>query len=186
MGFLAPLQHACDACEATGYTAEARRLVVRGRSLAELESLTLDEVLGIWEDHDAVARPLRAAVALGLGYLALGQQSLSGGERQRLKLTRELAKPASRPTLYILDEPTTGLHAVDTAQLAEALSALVGAGHTVLVVEHDPVLLACCDHLVELGPGGGPAGGRVIASGTPEQLASGDTPIAPHLRGVLR
>jgi excinuclease ABC subunit A len=188
MGFLPAVEHPCDACEATGYRAEVRELLVRGLSLPQLEALTLDEVARRWIDHDTVARALGAAARLGLGYLTLGQPSrtLSGGERQRLKLVRELSKPASAPTLFILDEPTVGLHARDVARLVEAFDELVKAGHSVLVVDHDPVLLACCDWLLELGPGGGPDGGRVIAAGTPERLAAGSTPTAPYLRAVLR
>ncbi|MYR95494.1 excinuclease ABC subunit A, partial [Streptomyces sp. ScaeMP-e83] len=187
MGFMPSVQRPCDACEATGYRAEARELAVRGHTLPELERLSIEEVLELWEDHEAVAAPLRAAVRLGLGYLNLGQGpgSLSGGERQRLKLVREIAKPPARPALYILDEPTTGLHARDVAALVRALEGLVALGHSVLVVDHDIPLLACCDHLIELGPGGGPDGGRIVAEGTPEQLAAADTATAPYLREVL-
>jgi excinuclease ABC subunit A len=134
-----------------------------------------------------VAAPLTVASSLGLGYLVLGQRpsSLSGGEAQRLKLARELARRASKPTLYILDEPTVGLHALDVQPLRDALHDLVRRGHTVLVVEHDPALLACCDWLMEMGPGGGPDGGHVIATGTPEEMADGNTPTAPYVRAVL-
>ena len=187
MGFLPALERPCDACEATGYGADVREIAVRGRTLPELDALTLDEVLELWGDLPPVARSLEAACALGLGYLVLAQRStsLSGGEAQRLKLTLELAKLAPEPTLYILDEPTVGLHARDVALLVDSLDRLVEAGHSVLVVEHDPTLLACCDRLIELGPGGGPDGGRVIAEGTPEQLARSRTPTAPYLRAVL-
>jgi excinuclease ABC subunit A len=186
MSFLPAVEQPCDACEATGYRAEARELAVRGLSLPDLEGCTLDEVARRWGDTP-VARPLRAAARLGLGYLRLGQRSrtLSGGERQRLKLAKELARPVPTSTLFILDEPTVGLHALDIARLAGVLGELVAAGHSVLVVDHDPVLLACCDRLIELGPGGGPDGGRVIAAGTPERLAAGDTPTAPYLKAVL-
>ncbi len=187
MGFLATVESACDACEATGYRAEARELRVRGRTLAELDALTVDQVGEIWRDQASVAAPLAVASSLGLGYLVLGQRpsSLSGGEAQRLKLARELARRASKPTLYVLDEPTVGLHALDVGQLRDALDDLVRRGHTVLVVEHDPVLLACCDWLMEMGPGAGPEGGQVIATGTPEEIAGGNTPTAPYLRAVL-
>jgi excinuclease ABC subunit A len=164
MGFLPAVERPCDVCDASGYRPEARELAVRGWSLPQLESQTLDEVAERWGDLPAVARPLRVAARLGLGYLTVGQRSreLSGGERQRLRLARELARPTRQPTLYILDEPTVGLHATDVNRLVDALDGLVSSGHSVLVVDHDPVLLACCDRLVELGPGGGPDGGRVL------------------------
>ena len=188
MTFLAAVEHPCDACESTGYRAEVREVVVRGWTLPELEVRTIDEVLEQWAGDSTVARSLRGAASLGLGYLTLGQRSrsLSGGELQRLKLARELSRPAAKPTLYILDEPTVGLHARDVSRLVTALEGLVDLGHSVLVVDHDPALLARCDQLVELGPGGGPDGGRVVAGGTPEQVAAGDTATAPFLLEVLR
>ncbi|MFI5757223.1 hypothetical protein [Streptomyces sp. NPDC051569] len=187
MGFMPTTQRPCEACDATGYRAEARELAVRGHSLPGLERMSIDEVLALWEDLEAVASPLRGAVELGLGYLTLGQGpgALSGGERQRLKLVREITGANGRPALHILDEPTTGLHDADVERLVQALDGLVAKGHGVLVVDHDPRLLACCDWLIELGPGGGPAGGRIVAEGTPEDLAAGDTATAPYLREVL-
>lgn len=187
MGFLPSLVRPCDACDGTGYRLEIRELVVRGSSLPGLGGRSLDEVLATWSDVDRIGRPLRVATSLGLGYLRFGQpaRSLSGVEAQRLRLARELAKTTRRPTLFILDEPTLGLHALDVARLLEVLDRLVGEGHSVLVVEHDPVLLASCDRLVELGPGGGPDGGHVIAAGTPEAVAAGSTPTAPYLAAVL-
>ena len=128
-----------------------------------------------------------AAREVGLGYLVLRQPgyALSGGEVQRLKIAKELCKRASEGTLYILDEPTVGQHLEDVARLNGVLNRLVDAGHSVFVIEHHPHVLAACDWLLELGPGGGPDGGRVIASGAPEALAAGQTPIAPYLREVL-
>jgi excinuclease ABC subunit A len=187
MGFLPTLERPCDACDATGYRAEARELRLRGHSLPELERLELAEVARVWSDHGDITRRLAIAASLGLGYLVLGQRSgtLSGGEVQRLKLVKALAARAAGPTLYILDEPTVGLHPDDIGHLVRALEALVERGHGVLVVEHDTDLLAACDVLLELGPGGGPDGGRVIATGTPEEIAAGDTPTAPYLRSAL-
>ena len=187
MGFLPSLHRPCDACDGTGYRLEIRELVVRRTTLPGLTGLTLDEILAGWGDLERIARPLEVAVSLGLGYLRFGQpaHSLSGGEAQRLKLARELARPARKSTLFILDEPTLGLHATDVARLVDVLDRLVETGHSVLVVEHDPVLLACCDRLIELGPGGGPDGGRVVATGTPEALAAGATATAPYLAAVL-
>ena len=111
--------------------------------------------------------------------------ALSGGEAQRLKIAKELCRKAPRETLYILDEPTVGQHLEDVARLNGVLHRLVDDGHTVVVVEHHPHVLASCDWLVELGPGGGPDGGRVVGTGTPETLSRGDTPTAPYLREVL-
>jgi excinuclease ABC subunit A len=187
MSFLPSVEHPCDVCEATGYRDEVRDLTVRGASLPELERLTLEQVVDRWEDDERVARPLREACALGLGYLTLGQPSstLSGGERQRLKLVRELSKPTKNPTLYILDEPTVGLHAIDVDRLMEALDGLVDRGHSVLIVEHDTRLLVRCDHLIELGPAGGPYGGRVVFAGQPDELAVADTPTSRHVAEAL-
>ncbi|WP_152360514.1 AAA family ATPase [Microlunatus speluncae] len=187
LGFLPSIDSPCDACESTGYDRAVRRLRVRGHDLSELAALTLTELGELWPDVPAVARGVRAARSLGLGYLRLGQpgRSLSGGEAQRIKLTRALAKRLRTPTLFILDEPTVGLHPKDVEALRLALDAIVDDGHTVLVVEHDPWLLAGCDWLIELGPDGGPAGGRVVATGTPRQLIMADTVTAPQLRRVL-
>jgi excinuclease ABC subunit A len=187
MGFLPDVRRACDACDGTGYTAEVRNLRVRGRSLPELEALTLEHVHELWSDVDAVARPLETAVDLGLGYLVVRQPafSLSGGELQRLKLVRELGRKNVEPTLFILDEPTVGQSESDVARLVAVLDRLVDRGNTVLVVDHHPGLLAACDRLMELGPGAGPDGGRVVASGTPEQLARRSTSTAPYLREAL-
>ncbi len=187
MSFLPPVVQACEACRGTGYRLEAASLVLRGRSLAEAERLTLQELSGEWGDVPAIGRACDAALRLGLGYLAVRQPgwSLSGGEAQRLKLAKELARKASVPTMYLLDEPTVGLHAVDVARLVQALDEVVGAGHSVLVAEHDPQLLASCDWLIELGPGGGPDGGLVIFEGTPEELAGASTPTAPYVLEAL-
>jgi excinuclease ABC subunit A len=187
MDFLPTVSYACEACEGSGYTAEARVLEVRGRNLPETEALELAEVLDSWHDEEAIARPLELAIELGLGYLVVRQPAatLSGGELQRLKLVAELAKGRSEPTLFILDEPTVGHQAQDVARLIGVLGRLVESGHSALVIDHQPALLAACDWLAELGPGGGPAGGRIIAVGTPEELAKAATPTAPYLREAL-
>ena len=135
----------------------------------------------------ALAEPLKAAMDVGLGYLVLDQpgHTMSGGEAQRLKIAAELCKKTRRGTLYILDEPTVGQHMDDVDRLTAVLHRLVDEGNTVAVVEHSPHLLAQCDHLIELGPEGGPGGGRVIAEGTPEELASMDTPTSTYLRKAV-
>jgi excinuclease ABC subunit A len=187
MSFLPSVSQTCDACGGTGYRREVLDLVERGRTLADIEGLTIAELTDEWGDVDAVRRGGAAAVGLGLGYLVVRQPgwSLSGGEAQRLKLAKELARPGKGDALYVLDEPTVGLQVTDVAVLARALDAIVDAGHTVLVIEHDPMLLATCDWLIELGPGAGPDGGQIVFEGPPEELAKADTPTAPYVLEAL-
>jgi excinuclease ABC subunit A len=187
MGFLPSVHTTCDTCRGTGYRPEAWEVRLRGVALPDLFSLTIDQVYELLGDEERLTRPLAAAREVGLGYLVLRQPgyALSGGEAQRLKIAKELCRTTNSETLYILDEPTVGLHLEDVAQLNRVLCRLVEAGNAVFVVEHHPHLLAACDWLVELGPGGGPEGGRVIAEGMPETVAQGDTPTAPYLREVL-
>ena len=187
MSFLPSVSQTCDACAGTGYFREVLDLVERGRTLADIESLTIAELVDEWGDIGAVRRAGDAAVALGLGYLILRQPgwSLSGGEAQRLKLAKSLAGKAPAGALYVLDEPTVGLQVTDVAVLARALDAIVDAGNTVLVVEHDPILLSTCDWLIELGPGAGPAGGQIVFQGPPEELAKADTPTSRYLLEAL-
>jgi excinuclease ABC subunit A len=198
MGFLPDVRTPCEVCQGTGYRPEAWEVRSCGLALPELFSLTIDEVYALFGKEDKLARPLAAAREVGLGYLVLRQPgyALSGGEAQRLKIVKELCRdppdgphsadgPHPQGTLYILDEPTVGQHLEDVDCLTGVLYRLVDEGHTVLVSEHHVHLLAACDWLVELGPGGGPEGGRVIAVGTPETVAAGNTPTAPYLRAVL-
>jgi excinuclease ABC subunit A len=190
LGFLPDVRTECEICRGSGYWPEAWQVRLRGVALPDLLTLTIDEVSDLFGDQEKLARPLSAARDVGLGYLVLRQPgyALSGGEAQRLKIARELCrKPSKRAAgiLYILDEPTLGQHLEDVARLNGVLHRLVSAGHTALVVEHHAHLLATCDWLIELGPGGGPDGGRVIATGTPETLAAGNTPTAPYLKEIL-
>jgi excinuclease ABC subunit A len=187
MGFLPDIYTMCETCHGTGYSPEAWEVRLKGLSLPELNALTIDEVYALFGDNKRLSRPLEAARNVGLGYLVLRQpgHTLSGGEAQRLKIAKELCRNTFEETLYILDEPTVGQHLEDVARLVDVLHGLVDEGHTVVVIEHHPHLLAACDWLIELGPGGGPDGGKVIASGTPEALASGTSPTAPYLREVL-
>jgi len=190
MGFLPNVEIPCESCAGSGYPPEAWEVRLRGQPLPALFALTLEEVLALFADQPSIAGPLQAACDVGLGYLVLRQPgfAMSGGESQRIKIARELSKHTGRKTkgtLYILDEPTIGQHLEDVARLSGVLHRLVGAGHSVLVVEHHTQLLARCDWLLELGPVGGPQGGRIIAEGTPEQVATGETPTAPYLRQAL-
>jgi excinuclease ABC subunit A len=186
MGFLPDVHVPCETCRGTGYLPEAWQIRVRGLSLPEVYGLTIDQAYELFAEHAPLGRALRSAQELGLGYLVLRQPgyALSGGEAQRLKLARELIKKTTPGTLYILDEPSVGQHLEDIQRLMNVLNRLVDADASVMVIEHHPHVLAACDWLVELGPGGGPEGGRVIASGTPEEVAVGSTPIAPYLREV--
>lgn len=202
MGFLPDVHELCETCQGTGFLPEAWQVRLGGIALPEVFGLTIDEVFdrfGARDNTGGLARTLTEARAVGLGYLVLRQPgyTLSGGEAQRLKIAAELARdPAGGPvrkggrkilagTLYILDEPTVGQHLEDVARLVGVLHRLADAGHSVLVVEHHAHLLAACDWLIELGPGGGPRGGQVIAVGIPEIVAQAGTPTAPYLREIL-
>jgi excinuclease ABC subunit A len=149
--------------------------------------MTVDEVFQHFRAEEKLVARLDVLRQVGLGYLVWNQPTytLSGGEVQRLKIAKEFIKKTKHNTLYILDEPTVGLHLSDVACLVNVLNRLVEAGHTVLTVEHHPHLLVACDWIVELGPVGGPDGGRLIATGTPEQVARMDTPTAPYFRELL-
>ena len=187
MGFLPSVFSPCETCRGTGYLPEAWEVRMYDLSLPELNALTLDEIHHVFGEVEGIKRVLQTVKDVGLGYLALYQPgyALSGGEAQRLKIARELCRKSIKDTLYILDEPTVGQHLEDVERLIGVLRRLVEAGQSVVVIEHHPPLLAACDWLVEFGPGGGPDGGQVIASGTPESLAAGSTPTAPYLKELL-
>ncbi len=162
----------CEVCEGRRYNDETLQIRYRGLSIAEVLSLSVDEARALFEAVPAIRSRLDALQRVGLGYLALGRRSttLSGGEAQRIKLARDLAQPATRPTLYIFDEPTRGLHFVDVEQLVGILHQLVEAGHSVIAVEHQLDVIRNADFVVDLGPGSGPEGGKVVAVGTPEEI----------------
>jgi excinuclease ABC subunit A len=187
MGFLPDEFVECETCKGTGHSPEAWEVRVKGVALPEVNAMTLDEVYELFKEEERITNPLSVVRQVGLGYLVWDQPAytLSGGEVQRLKIAKELHKRTRNSTLYILDEPTVGLHMEDVARLTGVLNHLVDAGHSVVVVEHHPHVLAACDWLIELGPGGGPDGGKVIAAGTPEDVAKQDTPTSPYLREIL-
>jgi excinuclease ABC subunit A len=187
MDFLPDEWVECETCKGTGCRPEAWDVQIRGVALPEVNAMTMDEVGQHFQDAARLASRLDIVCQVGLGYLVWKQKAftLSGGEVQRLKIAKELMKKTKRKTLYILDEPTVGLHLEDVARLVDVLSRLVDAGHTVLAVEHHPHLLAACDWIIELGPVGGPDGGKIIATGTPETVMRLDTPTAPYLRELL-
>lgn len=181
MEFLPDIHAECETCRGTGYGQESWEVKLKDFSLPELNSLTLEEVYGLFTDHEKVAAPLKTALDVGLGYLVLHQPgySLSGGEAQRLKIAKELSRRKKGEKLYILDEPTLGQHMEDIERLKGVLHELVDDGNTVIVVEHHPGVLTSCDWVIELGPEGGPDGGRVIAEGKPGEIR--DTPTAPYI-----
>ncbi|MBI4700309.1 MAG: excinuclease ABC subunit UvrA [Deltaproteobacteria bacterium] len=186
MHFLPDVFVTCEACAGSRYNRETLEVRYRGRSIAETLALSVDEAHAEFEATPRLRDKLEALARVGLGYLTLGQSAttLSGGEAQRVKLARELAKRATGRTLYVLDEPTTGLHFSDVDLLMVALASLRDAGNTVVVIEHNIDVVACCDWVIDLGPGGGEHGGRIVAQGTPEQVAT--TPGSETGRYIAR
>ena len=178
----------CPSCHGARYNEATLKVHYRDRSIADVLGMTVDGAFEFFADEPALARPLGLLRGIGLGYLRLGQPAteLSGGEAQRIKLVTELQRTQRGHTLYVLDEPTTGLHPSDVDKLMAQLRDLVGAGHSVVVVEHEMRVVAAADWVIDLGPGAGGAGGRIVAAGTPEAVAaSADSRTAPHLRAAL-
>ena len=174
----------CPTCHGARYNAETLEITYRGKNIAEVLALSVDEAAAFLADVPAAARSLETLREVGLGYLRLGQPAteLSGGEAQRIKLATELQRARRGHALYLLDEPTSGLHPADTALLLRQLHRLVDAGNTVVLVEHDLDAIATADWVIDLGPGGGDAGGRVVATGTPADVAKADgSATAPYL-----
>ena len=179
----------CPDCAGSRYTAQTLSVLWNGLSVADVLDLTVDEALQVLDGIPAAKRALRTLQEIGLGYLHLGQPAtdLSGGEAQRIKLAAELQRTGRGSTLYLLDEPTSGLHPADAALLVTQLTRLVDAGHTVVIAEHNMQVAAACDYVIDLGPGAGDRGGRVVCAGTPIEVSS--TPhsrTAPFLAAALR
>jgi len=187
MQFLSDVQIPCEVCGGARFNAETLDIRFRGRSISDVLNMSIASAREFFARHRKIVRVLDVLCEVGLGYVALGQPSttLSGGEAQRIKLASELSRPATGRTLYILDEPTTGLHMADVGRLLHAMQRLVDAGNTVLVIEHDTDVIKSADHLIDLGPEGGDGGGQILATGTPEHIATQDSPTGRLLAEVI-
>ena len=174
MHFLPNVYVTCEQCKGRRYNRETLEIRYRGKSIAEILDLTVDQATPLLENFPPIATKLQTLRAVGLGYIKLGQSAttLSGGEAQRVKLAKELSRRGTSRTLYILDEPTTGLHFEDTRKLLDVLNQLVDQGNTVVVIEHNLDVIKSADHIIDLGPEGGEAGGQIVAEGTPEDVAA--------------
>jgi excinuclease ABC subunit A len=186
--FLPSVYAPCPTCEGKRYNPDTLAIDWNGKNVAEVLALTVDEAHGFFVDEESVARPLQVLREVGLGYLRLGQSAteLSGGEAQRIKLATELQRAVRGGALYILDEPTTGLHPLDADRLLAQLQRLVDAGNTVIMVEHTMRVVAACDWVIDIGPGAGEAGGKVVAAGPPAKVATArGSRTAPYLHASL-
>ena len=188
MHFLPDVYVPCEVCHGKRYNRETLEITYRGKTISDVLEMTVDEALTFFENQPRLREKVATLAEVGLGYIKLGQSSttLSGGEAQRVKLATELSRVATGRTLYILDEPTTGLHMYDVQKLLEVLEKLVDAGNTVLVIEHNLDVIKTADYLIDLGPEGGDGGGTIVATGTPEQLAaSGASFTGRYLKKML-
>jgi excinuclease ABC subunit A len=172
MHFMANVYVQCDSCFGKRYNRETLDIKYKSKNIAEILEMNVEEALEFFEKVPLIKNKLQSLFDVGLGYISLGQSSvtLSGGEAQRVKLSRELSKRSTGKTLYILDEPTTGLHFADVKKLLEILNTLVDQGNTVVVIEHNLDVAKSADHIIDLGPDGGTGGGEIIAAGTPEEV----------------
>jgi excinuclease ABC subunit A len=173
MNFLPDVFIECEECKGKRYNRETLEVKYKGKSIADVLDMSVEEALALFGNIPAIRSKLEVLTRVGLDYIRLGQSAttLSGGEAQRIKLTRELAKRATGKTLYLLDEPTTGLHFDDTKKLIKVLDDLVAKGNTVVVIEHNLDVIKSADHIIDIGPEGGDEGGRIVAAGTPEEVA---------------
>ncbi len=189
MQFLPDVFIPCDVCHGTRYNRETLQVRYKGKNIAQVLEMTVDEAMAFFADIPTIRRKLKTLQDVGLGYIRLGQPAttLSGGEAQRVKLSRELSRKATGRTLYVLDEPSVGLHAHDVARLIQVLNRLVDAGNTVVIIEHHPDIIKVADWIIDLGPEGGDGGGWIVAEGTPEEVAQVDASYTGQfLREILR
>ena len=189
MHFLPDVYVACDVCKGKRFNRETLEVKYKGKSIADVLDMTVDEAFDFFDSIPSIKNRLDLLRKVGLGYIHLGQPAttLSGGEAQRIKLSKELSKRATGKTLYILDEPTTGLHFEDINRLLKVLQTLVDQGNTVVVIEHNLDVIKVADYIVDLGPEGGDGGGRIVAQGTPEEVAKSEKSYtAKYLREKLK
>jgi excinuclease ABC subunit A len=172
MQFLPDVYVPCDVCHGLRFNRETMQVKFKGMSIADVLEMTIDTAMDFFANIPSIVRRLVTLQDVGLGYIRIGQSAntLSGGEAQRVKLSKELSRRATGKTLYVLDEPSVGLHAADVHKLVEVLQRLVDAGNSVLIIEHNLDIIKAADYLIDLGPEGGDRGGQLLASGTPEEV----------------
>lgn len=187
MNFLPDVLVPCEVCGGKRYNRETLEVRFKGKSIADVLDMTINQAVEFFAGIPSILKKIQVLQEIGLGYIKLGQPSstLSGGENQRVKLATELAKRDTGKTLFLLDEPTTGLHFEDIKTLLGVLNRLVDKGNTVLVIEHNLDVIKSSDHVIDMGPGGGKSGGRIIAAGTPEEIARGESPTAEYIKAEL-
>ena len=182
MHFLPDIYVPCDVCKGKRYNRETLEVKYKGKNIADVLEMTVEQAMAFFENHPKIYRKIKTLYDVGLGYIKLGQSAttLSGGEAQRVKLALELSKIQTGKTLYILDEPTTGLHTADVHRLINVLQKLADAGNTIVVIEHNLDLIKVCDHIIDIGPEGGDEGGTVVATGTPEEISRNEVSYTGH------
>ena len=173
MNFLPDVFIQCDVCHGKRFNQETLDVLYKGKSISDVLDMTIEDAAEFFSSIPHIAKKLETLKSVGLGYIQLGQNALtlSGGEAQRVKLASELSRPSTGKTLYILDEPTTGLHFVDIMQLMKVIQALVDKGNTVVMIEHNMDVICQADYIIDLGPEGGTGGGTIVATGTPEEVS---------------
>ncbi|MBQ5327055.1 MAG: excinuclease ABC subunit UvrA, partial [Oscillospiraceae bacterium] len=182
MHFLPDIYVPCDVCKGKRYNRETLEVKYKGKNIADVLDMTVEQAMAFFENHPKIYRKIKTLYDVGLGYIKLGQSAttLSGGEAQRVKLALELSKIQTGKTLYILDEPTTGLHTADVHRLITVLQKLADAGNTIVVIEHNLDLIKVCDHIIDIGPEGGDEGGTIVAVGTPQQISKNPASYTGH------
>ena len=183
----------CECCHGKRYSKNALEVLYRGKTISDVLDMTVNQAIEFFSNakgsvEKKIVSRLKPLQDVGLGYIKLGQSSstLSGGENQRVKLAYYLTGEKNSPTLFIFDEPTTGLHFHDINTLMKSFNQLIDNGHSIIIIEHNMDVIKCADHIIDMGPGGGRNGGRIIATGTPEEVAVTESPTAPYLAEELK